>query len=77
MRYDARRGEFAPFLSPVQGQWVSYSKDGQWISYVTAPDDILWRSRPDGSERLQLTSPSLHAYQPRWSPDGTRIVFGG
>ncbi len=77
VRYDARHEQFAPFLSGVQGQWVSFSKDGEWIAYVTAPDDILWRSRPDGSERLQLTSPSLHAYQPRWSPDGTRIIFGG
>jgi Tol biopolymer transport system component/DNA-binding winged helix-turn-helix (wHTH) protein len=77
VRYDARHGQFAQFLSGAQGRWVSFSKDGQWIAYVTAPDDILWRSRPDGSQRLQLTSPSMHASQPRWSPDGTRIVFGG
>ncbi|MGC9947685.1 MAG: winged helix-turn-helix domain-containing protein [Bryobacteraceae bacterium] len=77
VRYDARHRQFAQFLSGVQGQWVSYSKDGEWIAYVTVPDDILWRSRPDGSERLQLTTPSVHASEPRWSPDGTRIVFGG
>ena len=77
VRYDSRRNEFAPFLSGVQGRWVSFSKDGEWIAYSTTPDDTLWRSRPDGSERLQLTSPSLHAYQPRWSPDGTSIVFAG
>jgi DNA-binding winged helix-turn-helix (wHTH) protein/Tol biopolymer transport system component len=77
VRYDARHSQFAPFLSGVQGRWVSYSKDGGWIAYVTVPDDILWRSRPDGSERLQLTSPGVHAAQPRWSPDGTQIVFGG
>jgi DNA-binding winged helix-turn-helix (wHTH) protein/Tol biopolymer transport system component len=77
MRYDARHGQFAQFLSGVQGQWVSYSKDGEWIAYVTVPDGVLWRSRPDGSERLQLTSPSVHASQPRWSPDGALIVFGG
>ena len=77
VRYDARHGQSAQFLSGVQGRWVSFSKDGQWIAYVTAPGDILWRSRPDGSQRLQLTSPSMHASQPRWSPDGTQIVFGG
>lgn len=77
VRYDTRHSQFAPFLSGVQGRWISFSKDGQWIAYVTAPDDLLWRSRPDGSERLQLTSPSIHASQPRWSPDGTQIVFGG
>ena len=77
LRYDARHSQFAQFLSGIQGRWVSFSKDGEWIAYVTAPDDVLWRSRPDGSERLQLTSPPMRASKPRWSPDGTRMVFGG
>ena len=77
LRYDTRHSQFAQFLSPVQGRWVSFSKDGQWIVYVSAPDDILWRSRPDGSQRLQLTSPPMRASQPRWSPDGGHIVFSG
>jgi Tol biopolymer transport system component/DNA-binding winged helix-turn-helix (wHTH) protein len=77
LRYDVRHSQFAQFLPGVQGRWVAFSKDGQWIAYVTAPDDILWRSRPDGSQRLQLTSPPMRASQPRWSPDGSRIVFGG
>jgi len=77
VRYDTRHGQVAQYLSGVQGRWVSYSKDGEWIAYVTGPDDILWRSRPDGSQRLQLTSAPMRASRPRWSPDGTRIVFGG
>src|SRR4029077_1821766 len=52
-----------------------FSRDGQWVAYVTFPDDILWRSRVDGSERLQLTYPPVEAYMPSWSPDGTRIAF--
>lgn len=77
MRFDVHRGQFEPFLSGVQGNSLSISRDGAWIAYVTSPDEVLWRSRLDGSERLQLTSGTLHAADPRWSPDGTQIVFSG
>jgi Tol biopolymer transport system component len=35
----------------------------------------LWRSRLDLSEKVQLTFPPTRAYEPRWSPDGSRIAF--
>jgi Tol biopolymer transport system component len=45
---------------------------------VTHPEGVLWRSRIDGSQKLQLTSnvPKVAAH-PRWSPDGKQIVFFG
>jgi hypothetical protein len=42
---------------------------------VRYPDGTLWRSRADGSERLQLAGTPVEAHLPRWSPDGQRIVF--
>jgi len=39
------------------------------------PDWALWRSRIDGTERLQLTSRPVIPNAPRWSPDGTQIAF--
>jgi Tol biopolymer transport system component len=35
----------------------------------------LWRSRIDGSDKLQLTFPPVRVYEPRWSPDGSSIAF--
>jgi len=54
---------------------VEFSRDGQWVTYITYPDDLVWRSRVDGSERLQLSYPPQHAGLPHWSPDGSQIAF--
>lgn len=74
-RYDSKVGQFVPFLSGISAEFVDFSRDRQWVTYVTFPDQILWRSRIDGSERLQLTSNSARAVLPRWSPDGKQIAF--
>jgi eukaryotic-like serine/threonine-protein kinase len=74
-RYERSVGQFVPFFSGLSVEMAAFSKDGQWIAYVTYPEGVLWRSRLDGSERLQLTDPPLHAILPRWSPDGKQILF--
>jgi Tol biopolymer transport system component len=43
--------------------------------YTSYPDLNLWRSRVDGSDKMQLTFPPVRAYGARWSPDGSQIVF--
>ncbi len=74
-RYDAKSGNFSAFLSGISADSVSFSKDGQWVAYVSYPDSILWKSKADGSQRIQLSYPPLAAVMPRWSPDGQQIVF--
>jgi len=74
-RYDRKTGQFLPYLSGISAEFVDFSKDRQWIVYVTFPEQILWRSRIDGSERLQLTSSPVRATAPQWSPDGKHITF--
>ena len=76
-RYDAKSGEFVPFLSGISADSVSFSKDGQWVAYVSFPEGTLWKSKLDGSQRIQLSYPPLTAVLPSWSPDGKRLVFYG
>jgi eukaryotic-like serine/threonine-protein kinase len=75
VRYDASTGLFVPFLGGLSALCVEFSRDGRWITYVRYPDQTLWRSRPDGSDRLQLTFPPDMTYLPRWSPDARQIAY--
>ncbi len=74
-RYDAKSGRFEPYLSGISGGQLDISRDGRWVVYVTFPDDSLWRSRIDGSDKLQLIHLPMRTAVPRWSPDSKRIVF--
>jgi Tol biopolymer transport system component len=76
-RYDSRIRRFEPFLKGISAQDVAFSNDGEWVAYVTYPDGILWRSKLDGSDKLQLSSPPVYALVPVWSRDGKEILFAG
>jgi Tol biopolymer transport system component/predicted Ser/Thr protein kinase len=77
LRYDAKSGRFGKYLEGASVYYGDASRDGQWLTWVSYPDGALWRGRPDGSDRLKLTGPGWGVFLPRWSPDGTRILFAG
>jgi len=77
VRYDAKSGDFAPYLDGISAGDVDFSRDGQWVTYVSYPDDTLWRAKLDGSARLQLTYPPMRTGLGHWSPDGQQIAFSG
>ncbi len=56
---------------------AEYSHDGKWIAWENASDNSLWRSRVDGSERIELTTPPLRIFTIKWSPDDRRIAVMG
>jgi len=66
--------ECSPFLGGIDAEGVTFSPDGQWVAYTLA-DYTLWRSRADGTDRLQVTFPPVVAFLPQWSPDGRHIAF--
>ena len=75
VRYDSRRKKFVPVIPGLSATDLDFSRDGKWVTYVSIPEGTLWRSRANGSERMQLTSGVERAALPRWSPDGKKIVF--
>jgi eukaryotic-like serine/threonine-protein kinase len=75
-RFNRKSQQFESYLSGMSAEGVDFSRDGQWMTYVSFPEGSLWRSKADGSERLQLTFAS-QVLLPRWSPDQKQIVFTG
>jgi len=74
-RFDSKSKTFQPFLGGISAQGVIFSKDGKSVAYVSYPEGILWKANRDGSNPVQLIDPPMQAGLPRWSPDGTQIVF--
>jgi Tol biopolymer transport system component len=77
VRYDAKSGQFAPYLSGISAMGLDFSRDKEWVAYNDFADGTMWRSKVDGTQKLQLTFPPMQAYLPRWSPDGKQIAFFG
>jgi Tol biopolymer transport system component/DNA-binding winged helix-turn-helix (wHTH) protein len=75
VRYDARSGQFVPYLGGLSADQLAVSRDGDWIVYTAFPEHAIWRLRADGSERLPLTLAPLWASMPSWSPDGKEIAY--
>jgi len=45
------------------------------VAWLNASDSSLWRSRADGSERIELTTPPLRIFSMKWSPDNKRLAL--
>ncbi len=73
--YDEKSRRFVPFLGGISAVDPTFSRDGKWVAYQAYPEHTLWRSRTDGSERLQLTYPPVFVSFARISPDGTKVAF--
>lgn len=75
LHYDLTLHQFLPFLGGISAIDPTFSSDGKWVAYISYPDRALWRSRADGSERLQLTYPPVSVGFERISPDGSQVAY--
>jgi DNA-binding winged helix-turn-helix (wHTH) protein/Tol biopolymer transport system component len=75
VRYDIPTKHFIPILSGISATDPTFSRDGNWVAYLSFPDHTLWRSRADGSDRLQLTYPPMEVELPVISQDGRKVAF--
>jgi Tol biopolymer transport system component len=75
VRFDPTTHQFKPVLPGFNVEDAAFSPDHQRMFYATG--NHLWRSRPDGSDRMQFAeSPAPSSiYGARWSPDSKHILF--
>jgi Tol biopolymer transport system component len=77
VKFHASRGTLEPFPAGRSVDYPDFSHDGGWMAWVDSDDGSLWKSRINGTDRVQLTAGPLYAQLPRWSPHDERIAFTG
>ena len=78
LRYDRGTSIFVPDTTGLNNAArVEFSHDGAWVAWIRQDDGSLWRSRSDGSGRLQLTGRPMQVFMMHWSPDARQLVLMG
>jgi DNA-binding winged helix-turn-helix (wHTH) protein/Tol biopolymer transport system component len=77
LRIDPKKSAKTAMLAESGATDMDFSLDGQWVVYAARENGTLWKSRIDGSGRVQLTAGATGAFAPHWSPDQKQILFTG
>jgi TolB protein len=73
-----RNGRRARRVSPADGEYPAWSRDGRWIAFSRPSGATydLWVMRANGTGLKQLTDTiTIWEGTPSWSPDNRTIVF--
>jgi serine/threonine protein kinase/dipeptidyl aminopeptidase/acylaminoacyl peptidase len=71
--YDPLSKKLVPYLDDLSMLQFVISPDRQWMAYTEYPSRYLWKSRLDGSEKVQLTR--SYAAMEQWSPNGKWLAY--
>lgn len=77
LRIDPKSSAKKAMLEESGATDMDFSLDGQWVVYAARENGTLWKSRIDGTGRVQLTAAATGAFAPHWSPDQKQILFTG
>src|SRR3974377_33488 len=77
LRIDPKTSSKTAMLAESGATDMDFSLDGQWVVYAAREKAALWKSRIDGSGKVQLTAGATGAFAPHWSPDQKEILFTG
>jgi hypothetical protein len=67
----------ATLVAPgLRGLGLDYSPDGTKVAYADYTDGYhIWTANRDGTNPVQVTTGTPGQYDPKWSPDGSRIAY--
>jgi DNA-binding winged helix-turn-helix (wHTH) protein/Tol biopolymer transport system component len=77
LRIDPKTSSRTALLTDSGATDMDFSLDGKWVVYTARENGTLWKSRLDGSGKLQLTTKATGAFAPHWSPDQKQVLFTG
>ncbi len=78
-KFDPVHRQLTPLMPDQSVEAPDFSPDGKWMTYVVqhSEQEIVWRSRSDGTDAAPLTDPKLSAAFPHFSRDGKHVAFMG
>jgi DNA-binding winged helix-turn-helix (wHTH) protein/Tol biopolymer transport system component len=77
LRIDPKNSARTAMLTESGATGLDFSLDGQYVVYAARESGTLWKSRLDGTGKLELTAQATGAFAPMWSPDEKQILFTG